>query len=109
MCGGCVAAVERRLAQEPGVVLASANLITASAAVELDASALAGESWEAVGDRLAQSLSQAGFPAHVEQEDETALDPTIAQKAEARSARRQLVIALGLLAVSALGLSLIHI
>ncbi|HEY9845314.1 MAG TPA: heavy metal-associated domain-containing protein [Candidatus Caenarcaniphilales bacterium] len=55
-CAGCAQAVEKQLAQHPGVVSASVNLVTNVATVAYEAGAVGSQ-------ELADDLTQAGFPA----------------------------------------------
>lgn len=58
-CAGCVQTVEKRLQQQPGVATAVVNLVTEQAAIEYIPQ-------ETEPDRLAQALTTAGFPSHVQ-------------------------------------------
>ena len=59
-CAGCVAAVERQLKQQPGVISARVNLATEVATVEC-------EPGIADGDALAQKLTAGGFASQTRQ------------------------------------------
>jgi len=59
-CAGCVAAVERQLKQQPGVISARVNLATEVATVEC-------EPGTANGDALAQKLTAGGFASQTRQ------------------------------------------
>ncbi len=102
-CGGCVKAVERQLAQSPGVKSASVNLATEIAVVELEVGVMD-------ADALAQQLTSAGFPSQLRQasgkftdENQGNTDPAERQRQEIQSARRQLIIAALLLVLSTIG------
>ncbi|MFQ4143159.1 heavy metal translocating P-type ATPase [Chlorogloeopsis sp. ULAP02] len=102
-CAGCVKAVERQLAQYPGVKNASVNLATEVAVIE-------SETGVVEPDALAKQLTAAGFPSQPRQsygklaEKTQALqDPAQQQRQEMQSARRQLVIATVLLILSGVG------
>jgi Cu2+-exporting ATPase len=96
-CGGCVRAVEQRLAQQEGVRQASVNLLTRTAWLEVDGAAerLPG---------LLRSLETLGFGARPRAED--GLAPSRQQRLQERhwwQRWRQLLLALVLLLVSGLG------
>jgi cation transport ATPase len=57
-CAGCVQTVEKRLLQQAGVFTAAVNLVTQTAMVE-------GESEIITPQRLADTLTQLGFPSQV--------------------------------------------
>ncbi|MEM9772509.1 MAG: heavy metal-associated domain-containing protein, partial [Cyanobacteria bacterium P01_D01_bin.73] len=82
MCAGCVASVERRLKQQDGVEEACVNLVTETAAIAL----LPG----ADGEKLAELLTEAGFPSEVRSaEAELAeLEAAIAQEGEGEGAEQ---------------------
>lgn len=90
-CAGCVRAVETQLAQHPGVLAATVNLVTEQATIEcaptVDPTALA--------DRL----TQAGFPSQPHS-TELAIEPS---ETGNRTVYRQLAIAAVLLILSAIG------
>ncbi len=90
-CAGCVAAVEKHLLATPGVVSASVNLLTAMAVVEHHP--------ELAAIDLTQRLTEKGFPSHLRNLQEI----TIPQRADDSQPTNQLVIALGLLALSIAG------
>jgi P-type Cu2+ transporter len=90
-CAGCVSAVEKHLLATPGVVSASVNLLTALAVVEHEP--------ELVSTELTQRLTDKGFPSRLRDLQEIVIprqssDPQIS---------RQLLIAVGLLALSIAG------
>lgn len=64
-CAGCVQAVEKRLQQQPGVAAAVVNLVTEQAAIEYVPQ-------ETEPDSLAQVLTTAGFPSHIQNREEEA-------------------------------------
>lgn len=64
-CAGCVQAVEKRLQQQPGVSTAVVNLVTEQAAIEYIPQ-------EIEPNRLAQVLTSAGFPSHIQNREEDA-------------------------------------
>ncbi|MBJ7899897.1 MAG: heavy metal translocating P-type ATPase [Cyanobacteria bacterium RI_101] len=90
-CGGCVGAVERLLKQQPGVLGASVNLVTATARVACRRGAGDAET-------LAAYLGEKGFPAQVQ----TPEAPP-APLPEADFPYRSLATALTLLVLSSLG------
>ncbi|CAG9466066.1 unnamed protein product [Pedinophyceae sp. YPF-701] len=122
-CGGCVAAVERRLMGVPGVHTAEVNLLTGTAVVHLDASAVSTSDLESNGvpspqvQRLQKALSEGGFSAReppAGHADGPAQGPaeaqsTLAQQAarEAAEASRRALVAFPL-AVAATALHLAH-
>lgn len=67
-CAGCVQAVEKRLQQQSGVATAVVNLVTEQAAIEYIPQ-------EVEPDRLAQVLTTAGFPSHIQNREEEAETP----------------------------------
>jgi len=109
-CGGCVRAVERRLLQQPGVRQASVSLLTRTAWVAMEPGAGprgAGDaacSGEALGGLLA-SLEGLGFHARLrdDQLDEPQQRRALLEERHWWRHWRQLVVALALLLVSALG------
>lgn len=98
-CGGCVKAVEKQLAQHPGAIATCVNLVTEVAVVECQTSVEPQE--------LAERLTAAGFPSKPRDsttgETPTIIDPSDRQRQEARSALKQLFLALLLLILSSLG------
>jgi P-type Cu2+ transporter len=90
-CAGCVAAVEKHLLATPGVVSASVNLLTAMAVVEHQP--------ELAPIDLAQHLTTKGFPSRLRDLQET----TVPQQTNDSQPVTQLLIALGLLALSIAG------
>jgi len=95
-CAGCVQAVERQLRQQAGVASARVNLVTAVAAVEYDAAVTSPE-------RLADFLTQRGFPSQPRSTEAIASPLAERQAAEERQHRWQLAIAALLLLGSGLG------
>jgi Cu2+-exporting ATPase len=97
-CGGCVRAVERRLLQQPGVRQASVSLLTRTAWVAMEPGG------EALGSLLA-SLEGLGFHARLrdDQLDEPQQRRALLKERHWWRHWRQLVVALALLLVSALG------
>jgi Cu2+-exporting ATPase len=96
-CAGCVAAVERQLKKQPGVISACVNLITAVAVVEYAPDNLKPQ-------QLAEKLTSSGFPAEVRDETQP-FSPLTAgkQEAETQQQTKDLIIALILLIFSFLG------
>jgi P-type Cu2+ transporter len=90
-CAGCVAAVEKHLLATPGVVSASVNLLTAMAVVEHQP--------ELAPIDLTQRLTEKGFPSRLRDLQEVA----IPSQTEDSQPINQLIIALGLLALSIAG------
>jgi P-type Cu2+ transporter len=90
-CAGCVAAVEKHLLATPGVVSASVNLLTAMAVVEHQP--------ELAPIDLTQRLAAKGFPSQLRDLQAIAVPP----KADGSQPINQLLIALGLLALSIAG------
>lgn len=90
-CGGCVGAVERLLKQQPGVLGASVNLVTATARVTCQTGSSQAES-------LAAYLGEKGFPAQVQ---ERSAPPS--PLPEAAPPYGSLATALALLILSSLG------
>jgi P-type Cu2+ transporter len=90
-CAGCVAAVEKHLLATPGVVSASVNLLTAMAVVEHQP--------ELAPIDLTQRLTDKGFPSRLRDLQET----TVPQQTNDSQPVTQLLIALGLLALSIAG------
>lgn len=64
-CAGCVQAVEKRLQQQPGVATAVVNLVMEQAAIEYVPQEIEPAS-------LAQVLTTAGFPSHIQNREEDA-------------------------------------
>jgi Cu2+-exporting ATPase len=102
-CAGCVKAVERQLVQYPGVKSACVNLATEVAVVESEIGAVD-------ADTLAKQLTTVGFPSQPRQpngkvagEKQAIQDPAERQRQEIQSARRQLIVAAGLLVLSGIG------
>jgi Cu2+-exporting ATPase len=100
-CAGCVKAVERQLAQNPGVVSACVNLVTEVAVVRYSPETLQPEI-------LAEKLTKTGFPSQVRsstlvQTSESSLTPTERRQIETRQQLLNLAIASILLIFSSLG------
>jgi P-type Cu2+ transporter len=91
-CGGCVRAVEKRLAEYPGVVEATVNLVTAVAVVQT-------QPGQVQPQDLAQMLTTRGFPAQARQGDHRPNAPIGVH----RPRWLNLAIALVLLALSLVG------
>jgi P-type Cu2+ transporter len=90
-CAGCVAAVEKHLLATPGVVSASVNLLTAMAVVEHQP--------ELAPIDLTQRLTEKGFPSHLRDLQEVVIPSSTTDSQPIN----QLLIALGLLALSIAG------
>jgi Cu2+-exporting ATPase len=102
-CGGCVRAVEQRLRSQPGVRQVSVNLLTRTAWVELDP-ALAATAPEQMVSPLQAALASLGFQASLRDEALSAASPRVRQQQRSWWQRwRQLMAALALLLVSAVG------
>jgi Cu2+-exporting ATPase len=102
-CAGCVRAVEQRLREQPGVRQVSVNLLTRTAWVDLDP-ALAAASPAQRSQPLEQALAAMGYTARPR--EASALPSSRRLRLQQRSwwqLWRQLVVALVLVAVSALG------
>ncbi len=102
-CAGCVRAVEQRLLEQPGVRQVSVNLLTRTAWVDLDP-ALEGASPAQRSQPLEQALAGMGYTAR--SREGAALPESRRERLQRHSwwqLWRQLVVALGLLLVSALG------
>ena len=102
-CAGCVKAVERQLAQYPGVTNTIVNLATEIAVVESEAGAVD-------PNALAQKITDAGFPSQIRQsgsndigENLTAQDLEAKHQREVHNSMRQLLVAAVLLIFSAIG------
>ncbi len=108
-CAGCVQAVERRLQQQPGVISAAVNLITQVATVTYHPDTTTAET-------LAAQLTQIGFPSQpryakgVAKLSGAALPQATAlanletaQQQALRAQLSQLLLAVGLLVLSAIG------
>ena len=94
-CGGCVHAVERRLAEQQGVSTVAVNLLTRTAAVGLDPHTPADPR------QLTTALQGIGFPARLRDQGQvTAESPSLNQGWWNRW--RRLMVALALMAVSGL-------
>jgi Cu+-exporting ATPase len=80
-CAACQARVQRALSAEPGVIDASVNLLTNSAAVRYDPAAVSPE-------RLVESVRATGYDAELPVAEESPLTPdSTHEEAEAREAR----------------------
>ncbi|KST63933.1 heavy metal translocating P-type ATPase [Mastigocoleus testarum] len=102
-CAGCVKAVERQLAQYPGVTDVVVNLATEIAVVESQAGVVD-------PNALAQKITDAGFPSQIRQSDandvgsnSSVRDLETKHHREMRSSMIQLVIAAVLLILSGIG------
>ncbi|MBD2329825.1 copper-translocating P-type ATPase [Alkalinema sp. FACHB-956] len=103
-CAGCVKAVERKLAQQPGVQSACVNLVTEVATVTCEPET----DPEGLAQVLPQILTQSGFPSQVRQSNSPSLQAGLAdlanlRQAQAQRQRRDLIVAIGLLLVSTIG------
>lgn len=94
-CGGCVHAVERRLAEHHGVSGVAVNLLTRTAAVGLDPQAPADPR------QLTAALQGIGFPARL-RDQEQAMVETPSLNHGWWSRWRRLMVALALMAISGL-------
>ncbi|MGA1283567.1 MAG: heavy metal translocating P-type ATPase [Prochlorothrix sp.] len=98
-CAGCVRAVEKRLTQQPGVLSASVNLVTAVATVDYAPG-------ETDGDTLAESLTAVGFPSQRRDRPRSAPERLSSREVTAAALQQQsrdLAIAAALLALSSIG------
>ncbi|MGK7931553.1 MAG: heavy metal translocating P-type ATPase [Microcystaceae cyanobacterium] len=100
-CAGCVAAVERQLKQQSGVTSACVNLITQVAVVEFTEK-------EINPDKLAQKLTDNGFPSQIRPTSVTTLGESTRKASQQRKREREqhlreLWIAASLLLFSGLG------
>lgn len=101
MCAGCVKTVESQLAQQPGVISASVNLVTERATVECEPGIDPAN--------LAEKLTEAGFPsqpryADAQVEAHSGLsDLSERRRLEAQQQTRRLAIAICLLVLSTIG------
>lgn len=98
-CAGCVAAVERQLKQQPGVISARVNLATEVAAIEGKAGVI-----DAVA--IAKKLTDTGFPTqprYAEHQQEQLAAIVERRRQEIRQQIWQLAIALTLILLSGLG------
>jgi Cu+-exporting ATPase len=99
-CAACQARVQRALASEPGVIDASVNLLTNSAAVRYDAAAVAPE-------RLIDAVRATGYGAELPRTDANPLQVDSAQEnAEAQEARSLAIKATVSVIAGALGMLL---
>jgi P-type Cu2+ transporter len=92
-CAGCVQVVEQELNQYPGVKSATVNLITQVAIVEY-------ETDQVNPDKLANILTDAGFPTQVRKGNEEGNNLIDKQKEETKEMRKQLILASLLLIIS---------
>lgn len=86
-CGGCVRAVERHLQSYPGVLAVTVNLATRQAQV-------VGDTSQVIPEKLAQFLTQKGFPSQPHRLWDTPSSPTTLG---------HLLLAVGLLGLSGIG------
>jgi Cu+-exporting ATPase len=84
-CAACQARVQRALAAEPGVIDASVNLLTNTAAVRYDSGTVAPE-------RLIDAVRATGYDAELPRADENPLLPDSAQESAEASEARSLAI-----------------
>ena len=84
-CAACQARVQRALASEPGVIDASVNLLTNSAAVRYDPSTVEPQ-------RLVDAVRATGYDAELPPVEETPLGPDSAQEEAAAREARSLTI-----------------
>jgi Cu+-exporting ATPase len=101
-CAACQARVQRALAQEPGVVAASVNLMMKNAAVTFDRSVVTPE-------RLVETIRKTGYGAELAPPDETAFEEQEArdraQTEEFTDLRRKAIVS-GIVGVLAMVLSM---
>lgn len=99
-CAGCVRTVEKQLQQQPGVISASVNLVTEMAMVACEAETIDPE-------KLAGSLTSAGFPSQLHTDlspgADLGLDPEVEQRQQLIAAIQKMAIALTLVILSGLG------
>ncbi|WP_370566443.1 heavy metal translocating P-type ATPase [Cyanobium sp. LEGE 06113] len=103
-CGGCVRAVERRLLAQPEVRHASVSLLTRTAWVDLEPSPASARGPQASVSGLQEALAALGFEARLR--EGSGQDLSLAGRRQQQgwwSRWRQLLAALGLLLLSALG------
>jgi Cu2+-exporting ATPase len=96
-CGGCVAAVEKRLQDQPGVTAACVNLVTGTATVAIAPTI--------DPTNLAATLTAAGFPSQVRspEDADTPSETPIASPGDRDGRWSQLAFAAALLLVSGVG------
>jgi Cu+-exporting ATPase len=87
-CAACQARVERALAAEPGVIDASVNLLTNSAAVRYDAAAVS-------PDRLIEAVRATGYDAELPAAEASGLGATSQQEESEVSEARSLAVKAG--------------
>lgn len=102
-CGGCVRAVERRLLAQPAVRHASVSLLTRTAWVDLEPSPASPSGPQATVSGLKEALAGLGFEARLREGSAQELSHATGQQLSWWSRWRQLLAALGLLLLSALG------
>mgnify|MGYP000612873537 CR=1 FL=1 len=97
-CAGCVQAVEKRLQQQPGVATAVVNLVTEQAAIEYSPQ-------EIVPEDLAQVLTAAGFPSHVQDRTRAGRSTSASEQSRAESLQhiQPLILAALLVVLSGIG------
>lgn len=102
-CGGCVRAVERRLLAQPAVRHASVSLLTRTAWVDLEPSPASPSGPQATLSGLQEALAGLGFGVRLREGSAQELSLATHQQQSWWSRWRQLLAALGLLLLSALG------
>lgn len=102
-CGGCVRAVERRLLAQPAVRHASVSLLTRTAWVDLEPSPASPSAPQATLSGLQEALAGLGFGVRLREGSAQELSLATRQQQSWWSRWRQLLAALGLLLLSALG------
>jgi P-type Cu+ transporter len=99
-CAACQARVQRALSAEPGVIDASVNLVTRSAAVRYDPAAVTPQ-------ELIEAVRATGYDADLPAAEESPLSPdTAREETEMREARSLAVKAIGSVLAGALALLL---
>jgi Cu+-exporting ATPase len=99
-CAACQARVQRALSAEPGVIDASVNLVTRSAAVRYDPAAVTPQD-------LIEAVRATGYDADLPAAEESPLSPdTAREETEVREARSLAVKAIGSVLAGALALLL---
>jgi len=93
-CAGCVAAVERKLSQESGVLKASVNLVTEIAVIEYSPSIVQPET-------LAEKLTNLGFPSSPR--TSTQLTTLVSNQQQEEEEKWNLILAIILIILSSVG------